>query len=198
MENNIKPRTETEISVLVLGVGNILLMDEGAGVWAVEMLRNSYDLPPEVEVIDGGTMGIELLDYLMDRSHLFIIDVVKSGKEPGTVSVIELDDPFAYRTRISPHQLGLNEVLGVASVTGDMPGAIKIFGIEPEKIETGCVLSEKVAGKLEQLVGMVKREIESLGLAMDRRLTDSPAANEHEKRGYSPRLAAGVSSEFDV
>ena len=151
----------------MLGVGNILLSDEGAGIKAVEDLQKRYSLPQEIEVIDGGTMGFDLLPYLDNRSHLFIIDAVKSEKPPGTASRIPLDDPPAYfRTKISPHQLGLSELLAIASMTDSLPDEIVLFGIEPEKLETSLEMSAAVEKNITSLVDMVAAELEQLGFSL--------------------------------
>lgn len=153
--------------VLVLGVGNILLSDEGAGSKAVEELKRRFALPEGVEVIDGGTLGIELLPYLDNRSHLFIIDAVQSGKGPGTTVRIYLEDPPAYfRTKISPHQIGLSELLAVAAMTDNLPEDIVLFGVEPEKLDTSMQMSNAVSASIDSLVDMVVVELESMGFKM--------------------------------
>lgn len=155
------------MNVLVLGIGNILLSDEGAGIRAIEDLRRRYIIPPEVDIVDGGTMGLDLLPYLDNRSHLFIVDAVKSEKPPGTPSRIHLVDPPAhFRTKISPHQLGLSELLAVASITDSLPDEIVLFGIEPEKLATSLEMSEAVKKNIGTLVDMVAAELEQLGFPM--------------------------------
>ena len=156
------------MNVLVLGIGNILLSDEGAGIKAVEELQKRYSLPPEVDVIDGGTMGLDLLPYLDNRSHLFIIDAVKSGNPPGTPTRIALYDPPAYfRTKISPHQLGLSELLAVASMTDSLPDEIVLFGIEPESLDTSLQMSESVEKNIETLVDMIANELDQIGVPVE-------------------------------
>ena len=155
------------LDVLVLGVGNILLGDEGAGIAAVQELVDRYRLPPEVEVVDGGTMGLELLPYLDDRSHLLIVDAMRTGQVPGTTSRLSLEDPPSYfRSKISPHQLGLSEVLAVAAMTGTLPPNVVLFGIEPQSLDTGLGLSGPVREQLPRLVEQVAAELEALGIAM--------------------------------
>jgi len=155
------------LNVLVLGIGNILLSDEGAGVRVIEKLQQRYVMPPEIELVDGGTMGLDLLPYLDNRSHCFIIDAVRTGKPPGTKVRIELDDPPAYfRTKISPHQIGLSELLGVASMTDTLPAEIVLFGIEPAKLDTGLDFSEAVENNIGGLVDMVANELRYLGFTL--------------------------------
>jgi len=146
----------------------MLLSDEGAGNKAVEDLQQRFHFPPEVEVVDGGTMGLDLLPYLDDRTHLFIIDAVKSGNAPGTMVRLELDNPPAYfRTKISPHQLGLSEVLAVATLTDNLPPKIVLFGIEPKDLSTGLGMSPEVAENIGRLAEMVVDELTGLGLKVE-------------------------------
>jgi len=151
------------LSVLVLGIGNLLLSDEGAGVKAVEELQNRYDCSDAVEIVDGGTSGSELLSYFDDRSHILIIDAVKTGNQPGTI--VRVDDPPAFfQKKISPHQIGLTDVLGLAAITDNLPRNITLFGIEPKQLSTGLDLSPEVARNLSRLVDMVVAELKSIGI----------------------------------
>ena len=160
----------SELSILVLAIGNILLSDEGAGIRTMERLQARYHLPPEVEAVDGGTMGLALLPCLKGRSHVLLIDAVKSGKEPGTVSRIELTNPPAFfRTRISPHQIGLSDVLAVAAMTDGLPPHLLLFGIEPARLETGLDLSPEVAAAIDTLTKLVVQELAGIGIALQPR-----------------------------
>ena len=152
-------------NILVLGVGNVLLSDEGAGVRVVEQLQRSYVFPPLVELIDGGTMGLDLLGYLDDKSHLFIVDAIVSTQPPGSVLIEKLLDPPAYfRQKISPHQIGLSELLAVAAMQDCLPPAITLFGIVPLDLSTGIGLSREVSGAVGQVVLAVVQELGLLGV----------------------------------
>ena len=153
------------MSVTVLGIGNILLMDEGAGVRVIEKLLEEYHVPDGVDVIDGGTMGLELLPYVEDKEHVIIVDVVKSGNPPGAVVRIEGSDvPVFLSSKISPHQLGLSDLLAVAQITGWMPRHVVLIGIEPERIDTGLDLSGTIQSKIDTLVTMVIEELKAAGI----------------------------------
>jgi len=160
---SLKDSGQSFLSVLVLGIGNLLLSDEGAGVKAVEELQNRYDCSDAVEIVDGGTSGSELLSYFDDRSHILIIDAVKTGNQPGTI--VRVDDPPAFfQKKISPHQIGLADVLGLAAITDNLPRNITLFGIEPKQLSTGLDLSPEVARNLSRLVDMVVAELKSIGI----------------------------------
>jgi hydrogenase maturation protease len=151
--------------ILVLGVGNVLLSDEGAGVRAVEQLQRRYVFPPQVEFVDGGTMGLDLLGYLDDASHLFIIDAILSGKPPGSVIIEKLLDPPAYfRQKISPHQIGLSELLAVAAMQDCLPPSITLFGIVPLDLSTGIEMSPEANAAVEQVVLAVVKELALMGV----------------------------------
>lgn len=158
-----KDSGQSFLNVLVMGLGNILLSDEGAGVKAIEELRDRYDCSDAVEIIDGGTMGLELLPYFEERSHILIIDAVKTGREPGTIVRIE-DPPAYFSSKTSPHQIGLADVMGIAVITDIMPQYITLFGIEPKQLSTGLDLSTEVARNLSRLVDMVAAELKDIGV----------------------------------
>lgn len=151
------------LKVLILGLGNILLSDEGAGIKAVEELNRRYDVSEAVEIIDGGTMGLELLPYFEGRSHVLIIDAVKTGKTPGTI--VRIDDPPTYfSSKTSFHQIGLSDVMGVAAIMDNLPEYIVLFGIEPKRLSTSLNLSSDVARNIHRLVDMVVSELKAIGV----------------------------------
>lgn len=150
--------------VIVLGLGNILLRDEGVGVRVIEALVERYVLPSEVEVIDGGTVGMDLLDTLAGCDHLLICDAVQTGAPPG--SVVKLADteiPALFQTRFSPHQLGLAEVLATLILMEEAPAAMTLIGVVPADMELGAELSPEVASVVSQAVAMVAAELGRLG-----------------------------------
>lgn len=158
------------MDVLVLGVGNILLGDEGVGVMLVEALEQGYALPAGVELLDGGTAGIELLDHIRGRDLLVIVDAMRNGHPPGTVYRVEGEDvPAAFMTNITPHQLGISNLLATAQLCDSLPERIVLFGIEPADISTGLGLSVSVAEGLRKLIGEVLKELAGNGYVLGRR-----------------------------
>ena len=150
--------------VLVLGMGNLLLEDEGLGVRALEILQQRYEIPPEVELLDGGTTGMGLLDDISGREHLIVLDAVQTGDPPGTLVRLAGDDvPVYFSMRISPHQLGLSDVLATLELSGEKPAEVVVLGLVPQSLEMSLELSELIRGKLEGLVQAAIEELAGLG-----------------------------------
>ena len=146
--------------ILVLGVGNLILSDEGAGVHLARRLQE-LDLPDCVEVQDGGTQGLELLGYMDDVAKLIIVDCVKAGEEPGSIYRFEPDaiDVIPKKYKISFHDIGIYDFIRIAQAMEVLPPTV-IFGIEPETFAWGESLSPSVEAKMDKLEGFVLGEIE--------------------------------------
>jgi hydrogenase maturation protease len=161
--------------VLVLGLGNILMEDEGVGVAVVERLQQDYRLPADIELLDGGTSGMALLDDLRRRDTLIVVDAVRTGQPPGTLVELRGEQvPAFFRSRISPHQLALSDVLAVLTLTGEMPLDTIVIGIEPLSLETRLGLSGIVTAQLDALTTRVVAALDSLGYAVEPLLTLQP------------------------
>ncbi len=156
--------------VLVLGVGNILLSDEGFGVRVIERLAAEYDFPDNVSIVDGGVLGINLLGVLSLADEIIVVDVVKNGRDPGTMYRIEKEEiPFKIRKKDSMHQVDLPETLTLLRAI-DMDPNIVILGIEPLDMQTLCVeLTETIATKVDKMIQFVLQELDTLGIAYHKR-----------------------------
>lgn len=151
-------------SCLVLGMGNILLEDEGLGIRALEILQRQYEFSAEVELLDGGTTGMGLLDEISRREHVLILDAVQTGDPPGTLKVLrDQEVPVYFGIRITPHQLGLSDVLATLELTGEQPGSVTVLGIVPESLELSLEVSERIQGRLSDLVAATVDELTDLG-----------------------------------
>lgn len=149
-----------ERRTLVLGVGNILVQDEGLGVRALERLQASHRLPSEVSAIDGGTMGLDLLPYMDGITHLLILDAVHGSRPPGALVRLEGEAiPVALAMKLSVHQIGLQELLAVARFQGTLPGCVVVWGMQPASLDPGIGLSEPVRANLDELVEAAAREL---------------------------------------
>ena len=150
--------------VLVLGLGNILLQDEGIGVRVVQKLQHDYLMPAQVEIMDGGTAGMALYEHVIDRTHLIVIDAVKTGQQPGTIVKLEHDEvPAFFHNKISPHQMALSDILAALRIAGEQLPEITLIGIEPVMLKTGIDLSETVLAKLDVLIEMTVEYLREIG-----------------------------------
>jgi hydrogenase maturation protease len=144
---------------VILGVGNLLLTDDGVGIHAIQKLQVDYSLPAGVQVVDGGTCGLDLLQFLEGVDHLIIIDAARLGKTPGSIVRLEGDQVPAYLAlKTSPHEIGLPELLFTARLTDIYPEKVVVFGVQPESIETHLGLTPAVAERLDELVEMAAQE----------------------------------------
>ena len=150
---------------LVLGVGNLLLSDDGVGVHTIRRLQEVAQLSEEVQVLDGGTMGLDLLYYLEGVSHLLIVDAVEMGDPPGALARIVGDQVPAYLSlKMSPHEIGLPDMLFAAKLRDLYPEEVVVWGMQPETTEVGLDLSPQVAAQVDALVAKILEELEQWGI----------------------------------
>ncbi len=143
----------------VIGIGNLLLKDEGVGVHVVRVLEGR-ELPPGVEVIDAGTATMELLPLLQEAERVVVIDAIKAGGEPGTVYRVSPEDLMATEDRpLSLHQVGLLEVLEMARQLGSRAEVV-IIGVEPKEISWGMELTPEIAAKVPKVADLALQELE--------------------------------------
>ncbi|HXJ79056.1 MAG TPA: HyaD/HybD family hydrogenase maturation endopeptidase [Candidatus Methylomirabilis sp.] len=151
--------------ILVLGLGNILLSDEGIGVWVAESLRRRFEFPPEVTVLEGGTLGLDLLPRLDGVERLLLIDAVKLGRAPGDVVRLEGDEvPAVLDVKVSSHQLGVQDLLATARLMGSEPPHVVLWGMEAERLEPGTGFSASVREALPRLEATVLDELHRWGV----------------------------------
>jgi hydrogenase maturation protease len=150
--------------VLVLGMGNLLLEDEGLGIRALELLQNRYEFPSQVDLLDGGTTGMGLLDDISQRKALLVLDACQTGDPPGTLVRLAGDQvPVYFGMRISPHQLGLSDVLATLELSGEQPDEVTVLGLVPESLEMCLELSATIKAKLDDLVEAAVTELGRMG-----------------------------------
>jgi hydrogenase maturation protease len=146
--------------IVILGVGNLLLSDEGVGVHiANELLK--MNLPPEVSVIEGGTDGFRLLNIITEANRLIIIDAVKGNALPGSIYRFDIGEvqnsPAGFKTSV--HQIGILEVLDLSELIGKTPHTT-VIGIEPKSLEMGMDLSPEIKTKIPKIIQLVLDELE--------------------------------------
>jgi hydrogenase maturation protease len=167
-ETSAYPDSRTEI--IVLGLGNLLRCDEGLGIRAMERLRVCYTLPATVQLVDGGTLGLELLSYLEGAERVLILDAALTDGPPGTLLRIAGDQvPAFFGVRTSPHEIALADLLAVTKLRGTQPHELVVWGMQPAALELGWELSEPVAACLDALVAAAAAELEHWGLDVQRR-----------------------------
>jgi hydrogenase maturation protease len=146
---------------LVLGVGNLLLRDEGVGVHVAQRLQEMA-LPPEVEVVDGGTGGFDLLDDIEGREKVVIVDTVKGGQKPGTIYRLKPEDiDGGPKSSVSLHDVSVSDLLSLADMLGVKRPEIVMIGIEPKDMESADLeLSPEIEAQVPRLIELVFKEIQ--------------------------------------
>ena len=145
---------------LILGVGNLLMSDEGVGLHVVQRLTATYNLPEGVQVLDGGTLGLDLLYYLEGIENLLIIDAAETGHEPGTLLRLEGEDvPAFLSAHFSPHEIGIPDMLFAAKLKDVYPRNVVLLGVQPASLELGLELSPVVQAQVDVLVSQALEQL---------------------------------------
>jgi hydrogenase maturation protease len=158
------------MKAVVLGVGNIILADEGVGVRVVEALERDYVMPPGVNVIDAGTSGMEMLEDMSHLDFLLVVDAIAAGKAPGELVQLRGDEvPVFFRRNLSPHGIGLSDVLASLEFLCAEPKETVILGVQPTSLDLSTELTPAIAARVPELVSQVVDELTQRGLAPTRR-----------------------------
>ena len=145
--------------ILVLGLGNILLMDEGIGVHVAQKLMD-MPLPADVEVMDGGTLGLNLIYYLEGRKKVIVIDAVLTDAPPGTLyRFTDRDLEEQTGSLVSAHDVNFVHVLKNAAFIGIKPEEVVFIGIKPDEIAEGLGLTPVIEEKIPRIIELVMKEI---------------------------------------
>lgn len=171
--------TRERIDVLVLGLGNVLCGDDGAGIAAVHRLQRHYELADGVAVNDGGTLGLSLLPLVDSADRVILVDAIRGDGVPGTLVRLDGDSvgPAVYE-RLSPHQIGVSDLLAGAALMGRYPTEVVLVGIVPETIELGLGRSPAVDARLDELVAATVAELERMGYPPQPRESSNTSDNE--------------------
>jgi hydrogenase maturation protease len=147
---------------VVIGIGNIVRSDDGLGVRALQRLRESHRYPPGVELIDGGTIGLLLLPHLAGARLAIIIDAINTGVSAG--DLIRLVDPIGpFATGLTPHDVGLADLLDAARMTDAWPQTLILHGVQPSSTAIGTELTPPVMGALDRLAGAINADLSAWG-----------------------------------
>jgi hydrogenase maturation protease len=157
-------------TTLVLGLGNILLGDEGVGARVAQQLQALYHFPEGTRIVEGGTLALDLLPDVEDTDRLVVIDAVDMGAAPGeVVRIVDEDVPAFLSIKVSPHQMGLADILSVARLRGRAPEKLVLWGVQPAVIDTTLELSPVVAAQVRALVSGVLADLNQWGIEVTRR-----------------------------
>ena len=160
----VPARAPARAPVLVLGLGNLLLSDDAAGLHLEAALKAERGDSPQVEFVDGGTQGLALLDYLSNRRAVLVLDAVGLGAAPGSVHVLRgpAIDGLRMQRSTTAHEGNALELLATAKLLGDDAGETVVVGIEPAHVATGIGLSPRVAAALPAAIGRARAVLESM------------------------------------
>jgi len=157
------------MAILVLGLGNLVMSDDALGSRAIMALEKRFRFPPQVTLLDGGTLGLDLLPRLEGVDKLLVVDALQMGAQPGSVFRLEGEEvPRAFANKLSVHQMGLQDLLAVAELQGHLPERLVVWGAQSESIEMGLEMSAAVTVALEEVIAGVVRELSAWGAAPQR------------------------------
>jgi hydrogenase maturation protease len=144
--------------------------DEAIGLEALRMFRERFGAPEGVELLDEGTLGLQLLAHLEGCQRLLVADCAELGGPAGEVARLGAEDVEpAFSRCLSPHEMGLNDLLGALVLLGERPRDFAVIGMEPERIEPGLELSEPAQAALPAMVEAMAEELRSWGIRVERR-----------------------------
>ncbi|KYG20730.1 hydrogenase formation protein HupD [Bradyrhizobium sp. AT1] len=189
--------TSSQDRILVLGIGNILWADEGFGVRVVEEFHRRYAVPDNVTILDGGTQGLYLVNYLEEADRLIVFDAIDYGLEPGELKLVRDDEVprFTGAKKMSLHQTGFQEVISAADLLGRCPKHLVLIGCQPLDLEDwGGPLTAPVRDQIASAIDVACRILAEWGVAVSRRSvplagTERLLANDIDHANYEMRPA---------
>ncbi|MCX8031675.1 MAG: HyaD/HybD family hydrogenase maturation endopeptidase [Thermodesulfovibrionales bacterium] len=153
------------MSIGLIGLGNILLKDEGVGVHAINKIRKEYSFTPHVEIIDGGTLGLDLLPYFEKYSKILIVDAANLNESPGTIKVFNINElSKLICKKFSVHHIGLPDIITACKLLNLHHEEIKLIGIQPYSIESGLELSPLISNKINLLIDHIIQQLDNWGI----------------------------------
>ena len=142
-----------EPTITILGLGNILMSDEGVGVHVVNEFQKRYAVPEYVAIVDGGSAGLDLIPFIEGREKVLMVDAVNFDQEPGFIDTLENEEiPIRLTQKASMHHLGLMDVLCIVRMSGNLPNELCIIGIQPKSLELGIDMTPEIWDKQEMLI----------------------------------------------
>jgi hydrogenase maturation protease len=151
---------------VVIGLGNVILSDDGLGVHAVRRLRERYALDADIELVEGGTAGLLLLPYLQDARRAILVDAIDTGSPPGTLTRLNGEDWTNCSTLMTPHDVALEDLLAATRLTGTWPEELALLGAQPARLTLGTSLSPPVEAALAPLVDAIMAQLSAWTVVM--------------------------------
>ncbi|MGA2965214.1 MAG: HyaD/HybD family hydrogenase maturation endopeptidase [Terriglobales bacterium] len=159
---------------VVIGVGNTILSDDGVGVHAARLLQDDPRVPAGITILDGGTIGLDLIPYASDASRLLLLDAVNSGKAPGTLTRMTAKDVLDTSSGWSVHQLGVADLIAALALMATKPQDIVVLGVQPANTGWGTSLSPDVEAALMDLVNAAVAQLQHWQQSQDASLEPGP------------------------
>ncbi|BCG46318.1 Hydrogenase maturation protease [Citrifermentans bremense] len=159
------------MQVLIYGAGNLILSDEGFGVHFVRHMEETYRIPENVELYDGGTLGIMVHFKFEEADRVILVDVVQAEGEPGDIFRYEREDIMLKNipVKMSPHQIGLQEMLLISEMRDAPKPDLTFFGIVAGSLEPGDQLTPPLQAGLEKVAQLVIEELDKVGIQIERK-----------------------------
>jgi hydrogenase maturation protease len=156
------------VQVLIYGAGNLILSDEGFGVHFIRHLEKHYEIPGNVEIYDGGTLGIMVSFKFEEADKVILIDVVDTPGKPGDIFRFDREEIMLKKlpVKMSPHQIGLQEMLLISEMRGAPQSELAFFGIIPSSLDPGDTLSPPLQKGLEKVASLVVAELKQVGIEL--------------------------------
>ena len=155
-----------EKKIGIIGIGNLICGDEGFGIHTIRYLEENYIFPDNVLLHDAGTAGIYLSPILEECDPVLVIDVVDIDAEPGSMHYYSIEDIKLgnIQTKMSPHQLGVLEILEICKLRDAAPECVEFYCVVPQDLETSIELSDTVAPRVAQIADQILKRLEELGI----------------------------------
>ncbi|HME45852.1 MAG TPA: HyaD/HybD family hydrogenase maturation endopeptidase [Syntrophorhabdales bacterium] len=151
--------------ICVIGLGNILLQDDAIGVRTIEAIKARYGFEPRIDLLDGGTAGLDLLPLIEHYEKVLFVDAVEAGEPPGAIVTIEGDAiPSFMAAQGSIHHVGLSDLLFAAKMAGSLPAEICLIGIQPESVDIGLEMTDIMKKSLDLLLTTVVERLQKWGV----------------------------------
>jgi len=160
--------------VCIIGLGNILLQDDAIGLYVTETIRECYRFEPQIDLLDGGTAGLDLLPVIEGYEKVLFVDAVDAGEPPGAIVIIEGDAiPSFLAAQVSVHHVRLSDLLFAARMAGPLPAEICLVGIQPESVDIGVGMTDILKRSLDLLLTTVLERLEEWGVEPVRRTRET-------------------------